>query len=116
MKTYTGGCHCKKVRFEVTMDLKKAMTCNCSHCAMKGVVLTFVPEKQFKLLSGQDNLTEYRFNKKVIQHLFCKTCGVQSFGKGKKPDGSASVAINLRCVDNLDLSKIPTTEFNGRDM
>jgi len=62
MKAYTGGCHCGKVRYEVTMDLKAGMTCNCSHCIKKGFILNFVPENQFKLLSGKDNLTEYRFN------------------------------------------------------
>ena len=116
MKAYTGGCHCGKVRYEVTMDLKAGMTCNCSHCIKKGFILNFVPENQFKLLSGKDNLTEYRFNKKVIQHLFCKTCGVQSFGQGKGPDGSPTVAVNVRCLDNVDISKITTTEFNGKDL
>ena len=114
MKTYTGGCHCGKVRYEVSMDLKGTMTCNCSHCSKKGFVLAFVPANQFKLLSGKDNLAEYQFNKKMIHHLFCKTCGVQSFGKGKSPDGSPTVAVNLRCVDDLDYSKLPTTEYNGK--
>ncbi|HLD79151.1 MAG TPA: GFA family protein [Candidatus Nanoarchaeia archaeon] len=116
MKTYTGGCHCGKVRYEVIMDLKGGMACNCSHCNKKGFMLSFVPENQFKLLSGEKDLTEYRFNKKVIQHLFCKTCGVQSFGRGKGPDGSPVAMINLRCLDNVDLSKLPTTEYNGKDM
>jgi len=116
MKTYTGGCHCGKVRYEVSMDLQKVMTCNCSHCHKKGFVLSFVPASQFKLLSGNDNLNEYRFNKKKIQHLFCKTCGTQSFGRGKAPDGSDTVMVNVRCLDDVDFSKLPTTEFNGKDM
>lgn len=116
MKTYTGGCHCGKVRYEVSMELKSAMSCNCSHCGKKGFILSFVPATQFKLLSGEKDLTEYQFNKKVIHHLFCKTCGVQSFGRGAAPDGTPTVAVNLRCVDNIDLTKIPTTQFNGKDM
>lgn len=116
MKTYTGGCHCGKVRYEVNMDLKSGMTCNCSHCSKKGFILSFVPEKQFKLLSGENNLTDYQFNKKIIHHLFCKTCGVQSFGRGKGPNGSPTVAVNIRCLDNVDVSKIPTTEYNGKDL
>ena len=78
--------------------------------------MAFVPANQFKLLSGEKDLTEYRFNKKVIQHLFCKTCGVQSFGRGKGPDGSDTVMINLRCVDNVDFSKLPTTQYNGKEL
>ena len=115
MKTYAGGCHCGKVRYQVRMDLQSVMTCNCSYCSKKGFILSFVPASQFKLLSGENNLAEYRFNKKVIQHLFCKACGVQSFGKGKGPDGSPTVMINVRCLDNVDYNKLPTKEFNGKD-
>ena len=116
MKKQIGGCHCGKIRYQVALDLKSAMTCNCSYCSKKGFILAFVPQNQFKLLSGENNLTEYQFNKKVIQHLFCKTCGVQSFGRGKAPDGSPTVMINLRCLDNFDFSKVPTKEFNGKDL
>ena len=116
MKKQIGGCHCGKIRYQVALDLKSAMTCNCSYCSKKGFILAFVPQNQFKLLSGENNLTEYQFNKKVIQHLFCKNCGVQSFGRGTAPDGSPTVMINVRCLDNLDFSKIPTTEFNGKEL
>ena len=112
MKKYNGSCHCGNVRFEARMDLKDALTCNCSHCHKKGFVLTFIPESQFVLLSGKDNLTTYQFNKKIIDHLFC----VQSFGKGKGHDGSPTVAINLRCLDDVDISKLNTKEYNGKDM
>ena len=67
---YTGGCHCGKVRFEVDMDLKEVISCNCSMCAKRGSLLAFVPEENFTLLSGEDALTDYQFNKKVIHHLF----------------------------------------------
>lgn len=114
MKKYTGGCHCGAVRFEVEADLSSVISCNCSHCQMKGVLLTFVPASQFKLLSGQNNLTEYRFNKKVIEHLFCKTCGVQSFGRGIGKEGPTA-AINVRCLDGVDLEKLSVTPWNGKD-
>ena len=80
---YTGGCHCGAVRYEVEADLSTAMECNCSHCAMKGFILTFVPAADFTLLTPEAKLTEYQFNKKHIHHLFCPICGVQSFGNGK---------------------------------
>ena len=43
-KTYAGGCHCGKVRYEVTTELTKVMSCNCSICSKKGHLLTFVGE------------------------------------------------------------------------
>jgi len=113
---YTGGCHCGAVKYEAEMDLTKGMTCNCSHCSKKGFVLTFIPAAQFTLLSGEDNLTLYEFNNKMIQHLFCRTCGVESFGRGKGQGGAPTVMINARCLDDADLTKLTMTEFNGKDL
>ncbi|QDK36382.1 GFA family protein [Bdellovibrio sp. NC01] len=112
---HTGGCHCGKVRYEVDINVANAISCNCSICMKKGTLLDFVPEENFKLLSGEQDLTHYHFNKKVIDHSFCKHCGVQAFAKGKSPDGKVMAAINLRCLDNVDLSKLKIQEINGRD-
>jgi hypothetical protein len=114
MPIYTGGCHCGRVTFQVTADVQNAITCNCSLCSKKGYVLSFVPAEQFTLLTGEDVLTDYQFNKKIIHHLFCSVCGVGSFGRGIGPDGKASVAINLRCLNDLDLAAVPMTEFDGK--
>jgi hypothetical protein len=113
-KTHTGSCHCGKVRYEVTADLGKAISCNCSMCAKKGSVLSFVGTEQFKLLSGKEDLTDYQFNRKSIHHLFCSTCGVTSFATGTAPDGKDMVAINLRCLDGLDLSGVEVTAVDGK--
>jgi hypothetical protein len=113
MKTHTGGCHCGAVRFTVDANFKSAITCNCSHCHKKGVVLSFVPHEQFHLETGEDNLSTYNFNKKVIDHQFCKTCGVQAFGQNKE---RTTAAINLRCVDDIELKDVEITEYNGKDV
>lgn len=113
-KTYTGGCHCGKVRYEVTADLSFAMDCNCSICAKKGHILTFVPSTQFKLLSGKDALVDYQFNKHVVHHLFCGTCGISSFGSGKKPDGTEMNSINVRCLDDVDVGALEVQHFDGK--
>jgi hypothetical protein len=116
MATHTGGCHCGAVRYEVDLDLKGAMTCNCSICSKQGAVLTFVPAGAFRLLSGRDALGDYQFNRKIVHHLFCTTCGIRSFARGTGPDGSEMVAINLRCVDGIDLATLPTQAFDGRSL
>jgi hypothetical protein len=112
---YTGGCHCGAVKYEVEMDLGKVMACNCSICGKSGTLLQFVPEDKFTLTSGDDSLTAYTFNKHVILHNFCKTCGIKSFARGKKPDGTAMVAINARCLDGIDVFALEVTQFNGRE-
>lgn len=115
MTTHNGSCHCGAVTFTITGEITSGLACNCSYCSRKGTLLAFFPASQFELLSGEDNLTEYRFNKKVISHLFCKICGVQGFGKGTAPDGSATVAINVRCLEGIDLETLPITPYNGKD-
>jgi hypothetical protein len=113
-ETKTGGCHCKAVRYEAELDLKDAvLECNCSHCQTKGFLLNFLPSDKFKLLSGEDKLTEYRFNTEKIAHLFCKVCGVQCFAKGEK-DGEATWAVNVRTIDGIEPAELTKTPVNGR--
>lgn len=117
MKTYSGGCQCGAVRFEMEADdIKEALSCNCSRCERAGFLLAFLPKAQFTLLSGEDNLTEYRFGDKTIAHLFCKTCGIQAFGFGKGHDGAETAAVNVRCLDDFDLKLLRIKEFDGKSL
>ena len=83
-QTYTGGCHCGRVRYQVTADLSRVISCNCSHCQKRGLLLAFTTPDQFSLTTGESELSDYQFNKKVIHHLFCSQCGIQSFAPGCK--------------------------------
>lgn len=113
-KTYTGGCHCGKVRYTVKATLDSVISCNCSICSKKGYLLTFVPAEKFELLSGEDALKDYQFNKHVIHHLFCSNCGIQSFGWGTSPDGKKSYAVNARCLDGVDPATLKVEHVDGR--
>lgn len=111
---YQGGCHCRKVLYEVNLELKDAFECNCSHCQIKGLLLIFVPATEFTLLSGEELLSDYRFNKGTIAHLFCKECGVEAFGKGKSSDGSETVAVNIRSLENIELAHVNRVPVDGK--
>ncbi|PJE75535.1 aldehyde-activating protein [Candidatus Uhrbacteria bacterium CG10_big_fil_rev_8_21_14_0_10_48_11] len=115
MQTYTGGCQCGAVRYSVTTDLAKLLTCNCSRCGKLGAILTFVPQNQFELLSGEDNLTSYLFNTKKINHLFCTTCGIESFARGSDKEGNKTIAINVRCLDGIDPETLSPTPVDGKN-
>ncbi len=115
-KTYTGGCHCGAVRYNVTTDLASVISCNCSICEKAGTLLSFVPASAFELIQGEDMLTDYQFNKHIIHHLFCKVCGVRSFARGAGPDGQEMVAINVRCLDDIDLSRLSSVAFDGKSL
>jgi hypothetical protein len=115
-RTYTGGCHCGKVRFEVTTDLGRVMACNCSICAKAGWLLAFAPAEQFTLRSGEDVLTDYQFGKKRIHHLFCRQCGIRSFSRGLTPDGRETSAVNVRCLDGVDVEALTIVPFDGKSL
>lgn len=112
MKTYTGGCQCKQIQYTVEMEeIKEAVECNCSICQSKGALLVFAPVEKFALVKGEENLTEYLFNTETIKHTFCKTCGVEAFAFGLK---HPTVAINIRSIDDIDLSTITRNHFDGK--
>lgn len=115
-KTHKGGCHCEAVRFEVISNFEKVITCNCSMCAKAGTMLTFVPAEKFKLVSGENDLSNYHFNKKVIDHLFCKHCGIKAFGQGKGPDGQKMIAVNIRCLDDFNDLKVNPIHVDGKSL
>jgi hypothetical protein len=117
MKTHQGGCQCGAVRYEAELDLEKAVIeCNCSICEKHGLLLTFIPAEAFKISAGQDNLTEYKFNKEKITHHFCKTCGVETHGIGSGPNGTGVVALNVRTVDDVDLSTLTRNPYDGKSL
>ena len=114
LKTYTGSCHCGKVRYEVAMNLDKVMSCNCSMCSRMGWLLAFVPLAQFKLLSGEDVLTDYQFGKKRIHHTFCSGCGVRSFVQGQSRTGDEMRGINVRCLEDVDVDSLEVQKVDGK--
>ena len=113
-RTFTGGCHCGMVRFECTSDLAMVTACNCSICTKKGLHFAFLPPANFQLRAGEDNLKEYLFNRRAIRHQLCIDCGVDVFARGKKPDGTEVVAVNVSCVDGIELGNLTMTRLDGR--
>jgi hypothetical protein len=116
MTAYSGGCQCGKVRFEADMDIKEVISCNCSRCAKVGSLLSAVPKDEFKLVAGEGAMTTYKFNKHVIDHLFCATCGIQTHAQGKGPGGVEMVMINVRCLDGVDANQFKVMTFDGASM
>ena len=111
---YHGSCHCGKIRFEVEGEINGAMACNCSICSRKGSLLWFVPRDSMKWLTPESDAATYTFNKHVIQHRFCPTCGIHPLGEGVDPRGNKMAAINIRCLEGIDLAAIPVRHFDGR--
>jgi len=114
--TYKGSCHCGKIAFEVDGDLHGAMACNCSICSRKGSLLWFVPREQLRLLTPESDVGTYTFNKHAIKHRFCPACGIHPYAEGIDPKGNQTAAINIRCLEGIELGSVPVQHFDGRSL
>ena len=110
---YQGSCHCGAIKFEVEAPNEvEVENCNCSICAMTGFLHLIVPLRDFRLISGEENITTYTFNTGVAQHRFCKTCGIKPFYVPRSnPDG---MDINLRCISPQPKT-VKIVDFDGQN-
>lgn len=117
LKTYHGSCHCGAVRFEADLDLESgSFRCNCSICRRTRFWAAVAKPEGFRLLAGQGELTEYRFNTRKNQHFFCRRCGVRAFGIGNDTPIGKMVGVNIGCLEGVSeemLSKVPITYVDG---
>lgn len=118
-RTYRGSCHCGAVTFEADLDLEESSyRCNCSICRRTRFWPAVARPEGFRLLSGESDLTEYRFNTQRNVHYFCRLCGVRPFGVGNDTPIGKMYGVNLGCLDDVDdetLSRIPITCVDGRN-
>lgn len=114
MVWHKGGCHCGRVRFEVLAPRELEVgDCNCSMCRRTGYLHLMVQKERFRLLSGEDSLTSYRFNTGVAKHLFCRHCGIKSFYVPRShPDG---YSVNARCLDEGTFTIAGVRKIDGRN-
>lgn len=115
MQTYRGSCHCGRVRFEIETELDKVGICNCSICLRRNAVMHRVPAARFRLLTGEDALTLYRFNTGTASHYFCKHCGIYPFHRPRiAPE---AYAVNVFCLEGVERETVEGLEvvrFDGR--
>jgi hypothetical protein len=109
---YAGGCHCGRIRFEITTDMARTSQCNCSICTKKGYLHHMVSPADFRLISGADDLSTYQFGTMVARHQFCKHCGVAPFYRPRA--NPANYMVNVRCLEAVDLQSLPIVQFDGR--
>lgn len=113
MPTYTGGCHCGRVRFEVSGQIDRVLDCNCSICRKKGFLHWIVEPEQFRPLSAPDALSLYEFHTKTAKHYFCPVCGISSYYIPRSHPNM--IDVNLRCVDGVNLEELEIEFFDGQD-
>ncbi|NOR19493.1 MAG: GFA family protein [Xanthomonadales bacterium] len=114
MHTCKGGCHCGRVSFEALVPGELIVhRCSCSICQKSGYLHLIVPVERFNLLTGEEDLKEYRFHTGTARHLFCGHCGIKSFYVPRShPD---SFSVNLNCLDLPEKIEVTIEPFDGRN-
>jgi hypothetical protein len=118
-KPHHGSCHCGAVRFTAELDLgDETSRCNCSICTKSRFWKKVIPARDFRLLQGEDALSEYRFGGDNIVHRFCHRCGVKVFGQGHHDEIGAFIGVNVACLDDAtpeELAAAPIKYEDGRN-
>jgi hypothetical protein len=115
-RTYEARCHCGAVRFRFrSAAIVEGRRCNCSICVRKGAVVSarYYEPHEFELVQGRDALGVYRFGDGVVNHYFCKTCGIYPFHDGTG-EYAGRYRVNLGCVDDIDVLALPLQIIDGR--
>ena len=113
---HQGSCHCGAIAFEVEVGdgITEVYDCNCSMCRRRGGLLWFGPRSALELKTPEAALSTYRFNRERLDHHYCATCGVAPFSEGTNPKtGAATVAVNVRCLPDVDLGVLKVVPVDG---
>jgi hypothetical protein len=116
-RTYHGSCHCGAVRFECEIDLAQGTSkCNCSICAKTRFWKAIVRAEAFRLLQGEEALSDYQFGSNAIHHLFCTGCGLKPFARGHMDElGGAFYAVNVACLDDATTAELTAAPVRYED-
>lgn len=135
LKSYRGSCHCGAVHFECQLDLApegqrakpeldgvwwtSSFRCNCSWCAKTRFWKNFARPAGFRIVTGAEMLTEYRFGTSAIRHRFCSRCGVHPFASASFDImGGDFYAVNIACLDDIsadELAAVPIIYEDGKN-
>lgn len=112
---YKARCHCGRIRFSFRAGrITAGKRCNCSICVRKGAIMSSVyfPAEDFQPHEDMGDFIAYRWNDKVVDHLFCKTCGIYPY-HGNTEYG---YRVNLGCVEGLDIFSLEVGLIDGKSM
>ncbi|THH06967.1 hypothetical protein EW145_g3715 [Phellinidium pouzarii] len=113
IKTFTGGCHCRKFAYELehpVLEARPPISCNCSACTQTGEIFVYAPEARFRFTTGSlDETSVYEWNKKMIKRRFCPVCSSNILYTGL-----GLVGVNVRTFDGIDINALKLEFVDGK--
>ena len=110
---HEGSCHCGRIAFTLEGEVGDVIVCICSMCRRKGALLAAFPREALTLKTPEADMGTYKFNRHLIDHHFCLTCGISPFSEGKGRDGKAMTMVNVRCLPDVDLASLKVIPYDG---
>nr|WP_086939380.1 GFA family protein [Thaumasiovibrio occultus] len=119
---YQGACHCGFVTFEVCTEIDHVRVCNCSICTTRGTLNFRVTPEQIEIHTPLNQLRLYQWGSMTAKDYFCPHCGILPFRKPSQPtekERAAGIqpfegwAINVRCIQGIDIERLPVVQING---
>jgi hypothetical protein len=118
MIDYQARCHCGRVRFSFRSPaITTGARCDCSLCQRRGAVLSprYIPRADFTPHRNAADQGVYRWNERVLQNHFCKSCGVFTYIADGE-DAQDGYRVNLGCVEGLDMFALEVGRIDGKSV
>jgi hypothetical protein len=122
--TIKGSCHCGKTTFEIEGEIPEQLTrCTCSFCSKRGSLYAYYQPEQFRVSVSPEDDGIYRWNSKLIDHHFCKNCGITTFSDSPAfelgvvwDNKTRRIGVNARLFDNFDAASAPEFVIDGKNL
>jgi hypothetical protein len=67
----------------------------------------------FRLLTPLEDLARYTLFTRTALDYFCPTCGIHPLAEAQDRTGRPMAAINVRCLEGIDLESLQVRHFDG---
>lgn len=111
----TGACHCGAVSYEMKIQPRFAVECNCSVCRSLGTVWGHGEAGDITVTAATDATLSYSRGDKELAFHTCRTCGSTTHWEAVKGDAKGRMAVNLRLAAPGTIQEIGHRLFDGAD-
>ncbi|MES0879537.1 GFA family protein [Roseibium sp. SCP14] len=111
----TGSCHCGAVSYEMKVQPRFAVECNCSICRSLGTVWGHGEAGDIEVTSTPEATLAYSRGDMELAFHTCKTCGSTTHWEAIAGEARGRMAVNLRLAEPGTIETIGHRHFDGAD-